>query len=81
MISSIEVSALEAFVILFGLVVQALGVGIAYQKLRARDQRLSEELARQRRVLVLGIRLFARRSGNLDRNWLDEQLVSVLAGE
>ena len=77
----IEVSILEAFVILFGLAVQGLGVGVAYQKLRARDQRLSDELARQRKVLVLGIRLFARRSGNLDRNWLDEQLVSVLAGE
>ena len=77
----IEVSALEAFVILAGLVVQALGIGIAYQKLRARDQRLSDELARQRKVLVLAIRLFARRSGNSDRIWLDEQLAEILTGD
>ena len=77
----IEISLLEAFVIFGGLVVQALGIGIAYQKLRARDQELSTELARQRKVIILGIRLFARRSGKGDRNWLDEQLAEVLAGD
>ncbi len=81
MSSSIEVSLLEAFVILIGLIVQALGVGIAYQKLRARDQELSRELARQRKVLILGIRLVARRNGNGDRIWLDDQLAEVLAGD
>jgi len=79
MSSAIEVSLLEDFVILIGRIVQALGVG--YQKLRARDQELSRELARQRKVLILGIRLVARRNGNGDRIWLDDQLAEVLAGD
>ncbi len=74
----IEISLLEAFAILFGLAIQAGGFGIAYQKLRSRDDRLGDQLARQQKVLVLGIRLVARRNSDIDREWLESELATLL---
>ena len=79
--NSIEISLPEAFAIFFGLAVQAIGIGIAYQKLRSRDDQITRELSRQRRILILGIRLFARRTGNKDLTGIESEIAEVVAGD
>ena len=72
---------MEALAIFFGLAIQAIAIGIAYQKLRSRDDQITRELSRQRRILILGIRLFARRAGNKELESIEIEIADALAGD
>ncbi|KKN54166.1 hypothetical protein LCGC14_0595150 [marine sediment metagenome] len=76
-----SVNPIEAVTVISLLAIQAIGVGIAYQKLRSRDDQITRELSRQRRILILGIRLFARRTGNKDLTSIEIEIADALAGD